>query len=279
MTTPCQLVLYTKNRGLAIRVADDIKKNSFRLEKKYNYYSEDSFVTKINKRKGNTIRIDSETRAVLSTVKKLSKKTNGNFDITVGTLKQCLKLNSIVAVEACRKKLKPHIGINSWDIEGDRLTIGNLHTQIDLGGVIKEYAVDQAGKIAKNAGISALINFGGDIYVNGSKPDGQSFGVAIKNPKNPEQKLAIIQLRDQGLATSAHYERSTKIEGKNYSHIIGESQGKLRILSATVISGSVLTSGIFSTSLMLDSSLQVSNKLGLILIDDQLRLHQNIISA
>lgn len=276
MTTPCEILLYTNNRNLAIRVAADIKSNSFRLEKKYNFYSEDSFVTEINRRKNNCPGIDPETRDVLTTVRNLSKKTEGNFDITAGTLKQCLSLDSIEAVEACRERLKPHIGINSWNIVGNEIVFNNFHTQIDLGGVIKEYAVDQAAEIANQAGLAALINFGGDIYVNGIKPDGQPFGIAIKNPKDPEQKLAIIQLRDQGLTTSAHYERNTEIEGKSYSHIIGEARGKLKILSATVISESVLKSGIFSTSLMLDPSLQVSNQLGLILIDDQLRLHQNI---
>ncbi len=153
-----------------------------------------------------------------------------------------------------------------------------------MGGVIKEFAVDQAGEIAKNENMAALINFGGDIYVNGNKPDGSPFNVAIKNPKNPQENIAILQLSNQGLTTSAHYERSTLVEGESYSHIINtnsnntnEREGKVsQILSATVISHSVLTSGIYSTSLMVNSSLVIEGDINVVMIDDELRLHQNI---
>lgn len=276
MTTPCEVILYAENKAIASQVVADIEANSFRLEKKYNFYSDDSFVAALNSRMTNRLSIDSETRDVLTNVRELSQQTNGNFDITAGTLKQCLSLGSVKAVEACQETIKSHLGINSWNIEEDEIVFNNDIVQIDLGGVIKEYAVDQAGQIADQSGLSALINFGGDIYVNGAKPNGESFAVAIKNPKDKQQNLAVIQLQNQGLTTSAHYERSTEVEGKKYSHIIGDTRGDLKILSATVISDSVLTSGIFSTSLMLDSSLEVSNKLGVILIDEQLRLHQNI---
>lgn len=278
MTTPCEVVLYANNKSYAAEIASRIESNSFRLEKKYNFYSNDSFISAINTRKINHLTLDTETHKILTTVRRLSKQTEGLFDITAGTLKQCRSLATIKQVEACQKRLKSKVGINSWRIEGTKIIFRDLETQIDLGGVVKEYAVDQAGEIARQAGLSALVNFGGDIYVNGEKPDGQAFRIAIKNPKKPKQQLAIIQLKNQGLTTSAHYERSTKVEGKKYSHIIGEKTGALKILSATVISDSVLTSGIFSTSLMLNASLQLSNELGVILIDDQLRLHQNILA-
>lgn len=277
MTTPCEIVLYADNKAFATEIAARIETNSFRLEKKYNFYSSDSFVSAINNRKLNHVSLDAETQRVLTTVRELSKQTKGLFDITAGTLKQCLSLSTVEQVEACQEHLRSKAGIDSWNIEGNEIIFQNQQTQIDLGGVIKEYAVDQAGIIAKQAGLVALINFGGDIYANGEKPDGQPFGIAIKNPKNPQQQLAIVQLKNQGLTTSAHYERSTKIEGKNFSHIIGEKKGPLKILSATVVSSSVLTSGIYSTSLMLNPSLEISNKLGVVLVDDKLRLHQNII--
>ncbi len=276
MTTPCEVILYAEKETLAKKVAAEIEQNTFRLEKKYNFFSNDSIVSVINIRDTNRLEIDAETTEVLSIVRELSQQTDYNFDITVGTLKQCLSRESVSAVEECRERLKAHIGFNSWDIQGNELVFANPHVKIDLGGVIKEYAVDQAGKVARKAGLSALISFGGDIYVNGTKPDGQPFRVAIKNPKDPKQQLAIIQLQDQGLTTSAHYERSTRIEGKRYSHIVGEEKGDLKILSATVISPSVLESGIYSTSLMLNPTLSVSAHLGLILVDEQLRLHQNI---
>jgi len=277
MTTPCQIVLYADDRKLVDQVAREIEANTFRLEKKYNFFSDDSLIAEINHRSNQRVPIDQETRHVLLQVRELSTKTQGCFDITVGTLKQCLKLKTAAEVEACRRRLKKLIGSESWQIEGEHLCFANPQVQIDLGGVIKEYAVDQGAAIAKKEGLPALVNFGGDIFVNHIKPGGKPFQVAIKNPKKPDEQLAVIQLKNQGLTTSAHYERSSVIDGKRFSHIIGEQSGEINILSATVISNSVLMSGIFSTSLMLNPSMPVPNDLGLVLIDEELRLHQNIL--
>ncbi|ALO35271.1 hypothetical protein CMT41_11470 [Colwellia sp. MT41] len=295
MTTPCEIILYAKRAKDAKKVAYLIEKNTRRLEQKYNFFSDNSFISTINNRSVAVVKIDAETHQVLSLVKALSANTNNIFDITTGTLKQCAKLASIDEIEHCRKRLIPYIGADKWWLTPGEIHFANRYVKIDLGGVIKEYAVDQAGAIAKKAGLSALINFGGDIYVNGKKPDNTAFTVAIKNPKNPQQNIAMLTLTDQGLTTSAHYERSRVVEGKSYSHIISNESNKkdsdnsseenstasnadnnAKILSATVISSSVLTSGIYSTALMLNANLAIDPEIHVVLIDEQLRLHQNI---
>ena len=290
MTTPCEVQLYATDAKAAEKVARLIESNTRRLEKKYNFFSDDSLITNINNRTQATIDLDEETHYVLSLVQTLSAKTQGNFDITVGTLKQCAKQTTIAKIEGCRAKLKPFIGADKWRLTEKSIHCSNEFVKLDLGGVIKEFAVDQAGEIAKNAKVAALINFGGDIYVNGNKPDGSPFNVAIKNPKNPQENIAILQLSNQGLTTSAHYERSTLVEGKSYSHIINANSSNTNekqqngdkvsnssaMLSATVISHSVLMSGIYSTSLMVNSTLVIEDNINIVMIDDKLRLHQNI---
>lgn len=299
MTTPCEVQLYAADAKSANKVARLIESNTRRLEKKYNFFSDDSLIAKINSREQAIVNIDKETHYVLSLVQTLSATTQGSFDITVGTLKQCTKQTTVAKIEACRARLKPFIGADKWRLTESSLHFSNEFVKLDLGGVIKEFAVDQAGEIAKNENMAALINFGGDIYVNGNKPDGSPFNVAIKNPKNPQENIAILQLSNQGLTTSAHYERSTLVEGESYSHIINASSSNSNssnanssnanekqhndktsnasaILSATVISHSVLTSGIYSTSLMVNSNLVIEGDISVVMIDDELRLHQNI---
>ncbi len=280
MTTPCEVLLYCAAQTDANKVSKLIENNTRRLEKKYNFFSDDSLLTALNQRTKQAIEVDDETIQVLTKIKQLSIETKGCFDITTGTLKSCSTLKSSKEIETCREKLRPFIGPNSWTLDGNIIKFANPYVKLDLGGVIKEYAVDQAALIAKKANMSALINFGGDIYVNGRKPDGSAFSIAIKNPKNPDENAAVVQLTDQGLTTSAHYERSTVVDGTNYSHIIGQQTPMSKtILSATVITDSVMSSGVYSTSLMLDPTLDVISKIGVVLIDEQLRLHQNIFNA
>lgn len=282
MTTPCEIILYAKTKSQAGHIAAKIEQNTRRLETKYNFYSADSFLSSLNNRSQqgpSDFSIDNETKEVLLNIRQLSLDTNGQFDISVGTLKQCSKLSTAAEIEACRSDLSQFIGPDSWSISDNQLHFHNDMVKLDLGGVIKEYAVDQAGIIARDANMPALINFGGDIYVNGVKPDDSPFTVAIKNPKNPTENIALIQLTDQGLTTSAHYERTDIVDGQQYSHIIGQqTQFGATILSATVVTDSVMTSGVYSTALMLDPSLAIISKIGVVLIDQQLRLHQNIFS-
>jgi len=280
MATPCHIILYAKTPSQAQDIAAAIEKNTRRLEHKYNFYCNSSFLSSLNNRsqQGPSIfKIDHETRDVLLKIRQLSENTMGNFDISVGTLKHCSSFSTAAKIESCRSDLSQFIGPNSWAIIDNDIQFNNAHVKLDLGGVIKEYAVDQAGLIASHANMSALINFGGDIYVNGVKPDGSQFAVAIKNPKDPAKNIAIIPLTNQALTTSAHYERNTIVDSKQFSHIIGQpTQDGETILSATVISDSVMACGVYSTALMLNPALDITANVGAMLIDQQLRLHQNI---
>jgi thiamine biosynthesis lipoprotein len=289
MTTPCEVQIYSPSAQMANRLAKRIEKNSKRLEKKYNFFSPDSFLSQLNNRpateKAVEIEIDTETHSVLSQVRRLSEQTQGLFDISTGTLKHCSQRPSIEEIESCRVDLQYYMGPESWQLLDKKIRFNNDKVKLDLGGVIKEVAVDQAGKLAKEAKLSALINFGGDIYVNGNKPNGDAFSVAIKNPKDTQQAIAVVKLSNQGLTTSAHYERSTQVEGKSYSHII-DARGILpndttadtefTVLSATAISGSVLTSGLLTTALMIDHRLEPLADTHIVLVDDQLRVRHNV---
>lgn len=150
MTSPCEVILYAPNKSRAFEVASAIEKNTNRLEQKYNFFSNDSLIGILNSRSKDQLElpIDQETIDVLTQVRSLSKKTQGKFDITVGTLKQCTALSTIKQIEACRTRLRPFIGPDSWSVCKTHIHFKNAHVKIDLGGVIKEYAVDQAGRIA-----------------------------------------------------------------------------------------------------------------------------------
>jgi len=122
-----------------------------------------------------------------------------------------------------------------------------------LGGFVKEFAVDQAVKILKKEKISsALVNFGGDIYALGSKPNGEKFSIGIKNPLKPSEYLTSVKLSNQALTTSASYERNYEVEGKSFSHIISATNLQKKVLSVTVVASSVLEAGVFSTALSLN---------------------------
>lgn len=260
MSTPCEVILYTQDPLHAQESAKAILHEAKRLEKKYNYFDKDSLLSKINAR--SEMLLDSETKTLLKRAKQYYTSTDKLFDITVATFKDLYKnATEVSALEKGLAKLRPYVGCEHFQIKRDKIIFDNPHTKIDLGGFVKEYAVDRAVVILKKAKItSALVNFGGDIYALGSKPDGSHFTVGIKNPDNPLTHAEVLSLYNQALTTSASYEREYKVEDKVYSHIIKTQEREGSAKSVSVISHNCVESGVYSTALMLDSSLQHSHQ-------------------
>ena len=254
MTTPCEVHIFSDTEDKSRMVAGKILSRAKELEKKYNFYNQASLLSAINQRK--LSKLDSQTEELLKRAKQFYNTTNSIFDVTMGTLVQARKASSLEQIEEEKSRLMPFVGCEHFKIQRHKIVFDNPYTLIDLGGFVKEYAVDMGVKILKRHKISsALINFGGDIYALGSKPSGEPFSVGIKNPKNPTEYSLHYEISNQALTTSASYERNHTVEGKSYSHIISRSDKEEEVLSATVIAPSTLESGVYSTSLMIETSL------------------------
>ncbi len=260
MSTPCEFTLYTESKERADTAAKAVLQETKRLEKKYNYYDESSLLSQLNARTTNLL--DRETKEILQRAKQYYKTTNGVFDITVATIKELYKSELTTAsLESKKETLLAYVGCEHFTLKRDKIYFDNAHTKIDLGGFVKEYAVDRAVSVLKRHKIkSALVNYGGDIYALGKKPDGGSFVIGIKDPHDPSQHKVQVLLEDQALTTSASYERHYKIEGREYSHIITKEKNALVVNSVSVISKSCVESGIYSTALMIDQTITTHNR-------------------
>jgi thiamine biosynthesis lipoprotein len=280
MTVNCELQLAVECENTARQVAQKIIQNTLRLQQKYNFHDSESWLNRcINNRSSKEVLLDSESAQVLSQVKQFSLQLANTFDITVGTLKPCFKQGNLVKALNLRKRLQKSMGDQAWQLDDDKLVFSNDICRFDLGGVIKEYAVDQAAQIVREAGLSgALINFGGDIYVCGTKSSGAKFVVGVKSPRNPEQMMFSVDLQDQALTTSGHYEREKQLGKRKISHILSERGIDSRVLSVTTISESVLCSGIYSTALTIKPELPIGNDMSTIFIDSTLKIHQSAIT-
>lgn len=278
MSTKCTLQIYASTKRDLESICKKVEKNTKELEKKYNFYDANSYLSSfINNRHKQKIKVDKQTSHVLKIVRELSEKVNYLFDITVGTYKHCYNLKTLDEFKKCVEPLKKISGFDAWDINGKYLEFSHKDIKLDLGGVIKEFAVDEGARIlSENGVISAIVNFGGDIFALGQKPNAEPFTIGVKNPKDKEETLLRVQIADQALTTSANYERSYDIEDKNFSHILSKKQNTKDILSSTIICESALKSGIYSTAFMIDVNIDIPNELKVVLIDKELNLHQNI---
>lgn len=110
-------------------------------------------------------------------------------------------------------------------------------TRLDLGGVAKGWAADQAARLLSTVG-PALVDAGGDIAVSGPMADGEPWPIAIANPFVPEQSLGLLLLAHGAVATSGRDYRRWSTGGIEQHHIIDPRTGRpaqTDVLSATAV--------------------------------------------
>ena len=160
---------------------------------------------------------------------------------------------------------------------------------LDLGGIAKGYAVDQAyNELIKNKNIkAALINSGGNIRVLGLQKNKKSWKIGIQHPRSKNSYLGVITLQPgEAVATSGDYKRYYIVNGKRYHHILDPETGypAKGLISVTVWSKSAELSDYYSTLLFvagLDKSKEILKQtpsIGAIIMDSnqQIYVSQNL---
>lgn len=179
---------------------------------------------------GQWIRVSDDLYKVLSISKEISRKTRGTFDVTVGPVVQlwrrAMRRNIFPAqneIEKARKavgyrfvKLKPRT-------KSIRLVRAGM--RLDVGGIGKGYAADEAVRVVQKLGIqAALIDAGGDLTLAGVPPGREGWEVEI-NSGTSMDSVALVHLTDAGVATSGATYRYLEHEGIQYSHIVDPKTG------------------------------------------------------
>ncbi len=135
--------------------------------------------------------------------------------------------------------------------EGDRwlLASGSL---LDLGGIAGGYAIGRAKNVLRQAGCTAfLIDDAGDIWFEGSKPDGSPWRIAVRDPRDNGALAYVESFSPLAVSTSGDYERFVTVDGKNYGHIMNPLSGRPvdYYSSVTVIASDAITADALSTAL------------------------------
>jgi thiamine biosynthesis lipoprotein len=94
---------------------------------------------------------------------------------------------------------------------------------IDLGGIAKGWAVDEAARQLSQWG-PALVDAGGDIRSAGAP--GEPWPVAVQDPFDETRDLAVIPLIDSAVATSSIGGRRWQRDGQPMHHLIDPRTGQ-----------------------------------------------------
>lgn len=205
-----------------------------RLERLMTTWRDDSEVSRINAAAGKeAIAVSDETFEVIAKSLWIAKLSEGTFDITFASMGDLWKFDEdrgmeippAAAIEKARKK----IDYRKIEIDPAKKTVKltSPDSRINLGGIAKGYAIDKAAAVLREAGLTSFFaQAGGDLYVEGTKPDGTPFRVGVRDPRGPgETFFAVVPVEDHAFSTAGDYERAFVKGGKRYHHIIDPRTG------------------------------------------------------
>ncbi|HKM39447.1 MAG TPA: FAD:protein FMN transferase [bacterium] len=219
----------------------------------------DSEIAAINSKAGfEPVPVGDELFELLERCQYYSALSAGAFDITVRPLVELWAIGTERESVPTAEKIKQALELVGYgkmvlDRQTQSVFLPEVGMGIDLGGVGKGYAADQAREVLREYGIdSALIDAGGNIWTLGLRPDGKMWRIGIRHPR-PEGKwkaVAVLPSRDLTIVTSGDYERYFIRDGMRYHHIFDPQTGypAQELLSATIIGESSTEADILSTA-------------------------------
>ena len=200
-----------------------------RLEARYTRFRSTSVTSAINRSAGdrNGIELDAETAALLDYAAIAHRESDGLFDVTSGVLREVWDFRSgRTPTQREIDGVLPRIGWEKVEWDSPRVVLPRLGMQIDLGGVVKEYAADRVAELCRTNGARhGLVDLGGDIAVVGPRPGDRAWGIGIRDPRRPDRAIASVELCKGAIASSGDYERFMLVDGVRYCHILSPKTG------------------------------------------------------
>lgn len=232
MDTFVQISIYDQNRSQEElnRIVDLAFKRIAEIEHITNDYNDSSFISMVNREAANrTIVLDSVMHDLILESDRINKLSGGAFDITIESVKQLWNFsedNPRIPGDFLLAKQLRLVGAQHIKLKDRTLQFDAPGVKIDLGGIAKGYAIDQAIKILKKNKITdAMINAGGDLRTICSDLTRGKRRVWIRHPRHAEVLYGYFPMDEGCVATSGDYERYFIYESVRYHHILDPKTG------------------------------------------------------
>ncbi|MFQ5658289.1 MAG: FAD:protein FMN transferase [Candidatus Methylomirabilales bacterium] len=241
----------------------DIERILKRVNDRMSTYLKSSELSRFNRqRTTDWVAVSAETVLVIDEALRVSRLTDGAFDITVGPVVNLWgfgpapREEAIPSDDAIQKALQ-RVGYAHIDTRKSPPAIKKhrADVEIDLSAIAKGYAVDQVAEHLGSVGISNyLVEIGGEIRGKGQKTQATPWKVGIEKPMpNGRAVQRVASLEDQAMATSGDYRNFFERNGERFSHTINPRTGRPithTLASVTVIDPSSMHADAMATALM-----------------------------
>lgn len=255
-----------------------------RIEKLLTTFNERSQTNQINQQAGiAAVKVDKEVFELIERSIRISKVTDGAFDITYGSIDKKLwnfdqTMTALPSVNEAKSMVRL---INYQNIilnrEESTVMLKEVGMRLGFGGIGKGYAAEMAKALLIKQGVkSGIVNASGDLTTWGNQPNGKPWTIGIVDPDHKKQPFSYLDVTNMAVATSGNYEKYVMIDGVKYSHTINPKTGLpiTGIKSVTIISPNAEIADAMATPVTImgiKAGLNMINQinyLGCIIIDD-----------
>ncbi|HLY68454.1 MAG TPA: FAD:protein FMN transferase [Puia sp.] len=256
MGSQFELKILCENEARATMLLQEAVEEIKRIEKLLTEFDSGSCTSRINNHAGvSAVAVEEEVFDLLTRSIRISRLTQGAFDITSGALKKLYKFDNSAFQLPPGKDIQETLGrVGFQYIHLGRqfdVFLEKKDMHISFSAIGKGYAADCAAKMLQRKNVDAgVVNASGDLTVWGRKNDNSLWKVGIANPDDDAKILCWVALENASVATSGDYYQHFLYQGVRYSHNINPKTGLpvSGLKSVTVISVSAELSDALATA-------------------------------
>ena len=277
MGTQFRLTFYAKDTDSAAKAAFSAFERIRSLNNRFSDYLRDSELMQLCAQpSGAPVKVSPELFSVIEKAQSISAASEGAFDITTGHLSHLWRRSRRQKELPSTARLSEALAKTNWhwiqlSASAQTITLTQPDLLLDLGGIAKGRAADEALKSLKEAGYPhALVTAGGDLAIGSPPPGETGWEVRLRTSADADGKELRLLLHDCGVSTSGDLHQFVEIAGKRYAHIIDPKTG-LGLTSGvacSVIAPDTTTSDAWATTLCI-----LGSDRGFILIKDLAGVH------
>jgi thiamine biosynthesis lipoprotein len=185
------------------------------------------------------IPVSDDLARVLAAAVGIAERSGGAFDPTVAPLVELwrrARRQGALPADAALSEARERVGFGNLRVDRAARTVELLRrgVKLDLGGIAKGDAAEQALAVLRDHGFErALVALGGDVVAGAPPPersgaaDGSGWIVALAEPGDGEGAAPrhAVRLAHAALSTSGDEWRFVEIGGRRFSHVVDPRTG------------------------------------------------------
>ena len=199
---------------------------------------------------GKHLDVSSDLFTVLLASQRMAEATQGAFDITLGPVTHLWREARKTGRPPEAASVRAALARTGWrklrlDTERGTAILQEAGMQLDVGGIAKGFAADEALAVLKDLHIhSALIAMSGDLAIGDAPPGTGGWKVSVGEPGQ------VLELANAAVSTSGDTEQHLDAGGVRYSHIIDPATGMglTKAPGVTVVAGRGIDADALATA-------------------------------